>query len=107
MKIDHGLNKSFLFGNDQSSSALGLAQFTAGLCGAEQTVGAHVVDGGTPMLLSGKWLYEQEAVINFKNWKGFVSQTVQSTDSVGASLHIPFDAAGDPEGRNGLGATSP
>lgn len=66
VKIDRQIRKSFVFGNNQSSSALGLATINAGLCGSEAAVEMHVVEGATPFLLSSRWLYEQEAVINFK-----------------------------------------
>ena len=64
--IDRQVRKSFIFGNDQTSSALGLAQVNVGLCGQETTVDMHIVDGATPFLLSSRWLYEQGAVINFR-----------------------------------------
>ena len=38
---------------------------TAGIHGREQKLGVHVVEGQTPLLLSGKWLYEQKAIIDF------------------------------------------
>ena len=37
-----------------------------GIHGTEQSLEAHVVEGQTPLLLSSKWLYEQEAVVDFK-----------------------------------------
>ena len=98
MSIDRGVQKSFLFGNDQSSNALGMAKFTAGICGQEQVIEAHVVDGGTPMLLSSKWLYDQEAVINFKTGRALFpkisSQQVQLERSSTFHLMLPLNAFG-------------
>ncbi|CAE7390554.1 PORB, partial [Symbiodinium natans] len=59
------LRKTFVFGNNESSQALGHATVTAGIHGREQKLGVHVVEGQTPLLLSGKWLYEQKAIIDF------------------------------------------
>ena len=64
--VDRNLHKSFVFGNDQTCSALGLATVNAGLCGSEHALSVHVVEGSTPLLLSSRWLYETGAVINFK-----------------------------------------
>lgn len=98
MSIDRGVQKSFLFGNDRSSNALGMAKFTAGLCDQEQVIEAHVVDGGTPMLLSSKWLHDQEAVINFKTglalFPKISSQQVQLERSSTFHLMLPLNAFG-------------
>ena len=98
MSIDRGVQKSFLFGNDQSSNALGMAKFTAGTCGQEQTIEAHVVDGGTPMLLSSKWLYDPEAIINFKTGRALFPkispQQVQLERSYTFHLMLPLNAFG-------------
>ena len=66
VEVDRSLHKTFVFGNNQTSSALGLAKLGAGICGREQRLDVHVVEGSTPMLLSGKWLYDVGAVINFR-----------------------------------------
>ena len=55
-----------MFGNNESSQALGHVQMNVGIHGTEQCLEAHVLEGQTPLLLSSKWLYEQEAVIDFK-----------------------------------------
>ncbi|CAE7590731.1 unnamed protein product [Symbiodinium natans] len=65
IELDNRLRKTFVFGNNESSQALGHATVTAGIHGREQKLGMHVVEGQTPLLLSGKWLYEQKAIIDF------------------------------------------
>ncbi|CAL1141395.1 unnamed protein product, partial [Cladocopium goreaui] len=67
--VDRQVKKSFIFGNNETSSSLGLAKVNTGMCGTEQSVDLHVVEGSTPFLLSSKWLWEQEATINFKTGK--------------------------------------
>ena len=66
VRLDTKFRKSFVFGNNQSSLALGHAEVNTGIHGVEEKIGMHVVEGPMPMLLSGRWLYEQEAIINFK-----------------------------------------
>ncbi|CAE7718634.1 unnamed protein product [Symbiodinium sp. CCMP2592] len=66
IQIDSKIRKNFIFGNNATSTALGLAKVTAGIHGQERAIKMHVVEGGTPMLLSSKWLYDQEAIIDFK-----------------------------------------
>ena len=46
--------------------ALPLVMPESRIHGNERQVEMHVVEGQTPMLLSGKWLYEQEAIVDFK-----------------------------------------
>jgi len=67
--VDRDVRRNFLFGNSATSTALGLAKVTAGVCGNEVPLDLHVVKGDTPFLLSSRWLYDQEAVINFKTGK--------------------------------------
>ena len=67
--VDRTKHRSFLFGNNQTSNALGLAQMTAGIGGEDVKVSMHIVEGQTPLLLSSRWLWEQEAVINFASGK--------------------------------------
>lgn len=69
VQVDREHRRSFVFGNNQSSLALGLAHVRAGIAGTNMNVPMHVVEGQTPILLSSKWLEEQEAVINFKTGK--------------------------------------
>ena len=66
IQLDRHLRKSFVFGNNERSLALGQAKLNVGIHGREQELEAHVVEGPTPLLLSSKWLYEQEAIIDFK-----------------------------------------
>ena len=74
VKVDRNVNKSFIFGNNQTSSALGLAKMSAGICGTERQLDVHVVEGATPLLLSGKWLYDAGAVINFKTGRAIFTE---------------------------------
>ena len=74
VKVDRNVNKSFIFGNNQTSAALGLAKMSAGTCGEERQLDVHVVDGATPLLLSGKWLYDAGAVINFKTGRAIFTE---------------------------------
>lgn len=69
VQVDRQITKSFIFGNNETSSSLGLAKVNAGVCGSEHAMDLHVVEGSTPFLLSSRWLWEQEAVINFKTGK--------------------------------------
>ena len=98
ISVDRSINKSFTFGNSQTDRALGLAQLTAGLVGKEQQVEAHVVPGNTPLLLSSRWLYDQEAVINFKTGKALFpklsSEVIQLERSPNYHLLMPLLAFG-------------
>ena len=100
--IDRQVRKSFIFGNDQTSSALGLAQVNVGLCGQETTVDMHIVDGATPFLLSSRWLYEQGAVINFRTGRALFpkisNKQVQLERSPTFHLLLPLTGfEGNPE----------
>jgi hypothetical protein len=96
VKIDRAVRRNFLFGNSETSRAIGLAQVTAGICGQEKTLDVHVVQGGTPFLLSSRWLYEQEAVINFKTGKAcfphLSEKQVQLERSPSFHLLLPLTA---------------
>ena len=63
--IDHRLKKTFIFGNNESSQALGLAKMTTGIHALETETEAHVVEGQTPLLLSSRWLHEHQAIVDF------------------------------------------
>ena len=65
ISIDHRLRKTFIFGNNESSQALGLARMTTGIHGRETETEAHVVEGQTPLLLSSRWIHDQRAVVDF------------------------------------------
>ena len=54
VRLDTKFRKSFVFGNNQSSLALGHAEVNTGINGVEEKIGMHVVEGPTPMLLSGR-----------------------------------------------------
>ena len=66
--------------------------------GKEQQVEAHVVPGNTPLLLSSRWLYDQEAVINFKTGKALFpklsSEVIQLERSPNYHLLMPLLAFG-------------
>ena len=66
IQIDRSLHKSFVYGNGETNEAIGLAKITVGLLGKEVQLEAHVVDGATPLLLSSKFMYEQDIQIDFK-----------------------------------------
>lgn len=66
ISIDRMHRRSFVFGNNETSQALGYAVITAGIAGHNLRIPVHVVEGQTPMLLSSRWLEEHEAVINFR-----------------------------------------
>jgi hypothetical protein len=100
--MDRSLRKSFIFGNNQTSQALGKATVTSGLAGAETTLEVHVVEGKTPFLLSSKWLYDQEAVIDFRRGQAWLpkisSEIIQLERSPTYHLLLPLTAfAGNEE----------
>ena len=64
--IDRNLRKTFVFGNSESSEAIGLCKLVVGLLGAETTIEAHVVEGSAPLLLSSRFLYKHGVSIDFK-----------------------------------------
>lgn len=67
ISVDRDIHKQFVFGNNATSAGLGLTHINAGLCGQQVPLEAHMVEGGTPFLLSSKFLYDVEATINFKS----------------------------------------
>ena len=96
IQFDTRLRKSFVFGNNESSQALGQAQVNVGIHGVEQPLDVHVVEGQTPLLLSSKWLYEQEAIIDFKTGQAILpkitSQVVQLERAPTYHLLLPVTA---------------
>ena len=94
--VDHSIHRSFVFGNDQTSAALGLAKVNMGVCGQESKLDVHVVEGSTPLLLSGRWLYDAGAVINFRTGRAkFLSlsdQEVQLERAPSFHLMMPVHA---------------
>ena len=101
VKVDRSINMSFVFGNDQTRSALGLAKVNAGICGLEKPLGVHVVDGSTPLLLSGKWLYDAGAVIDFRTgrakFREVSDREVQLERAPSYRLMMPVTAFGGNE----------
>lgn len=67
--IDRAVHKQFVFGNNERSAGLGLSHVNAGMCGQQVSIQAHLVEGGTPFLLSSKFLYDMDATINFRTGK--------------------------------------
>lgn len=65
VKIDRTVSRNFIFGNNQTSSSLGLAEILACVNGATVKLRAHVVEGPTPLLLSSQWLLQHDAKIDF------------------------------------------
>ena len=96
IEVDRSMHKNFVFGNNQSSAALGLSHVNAGLCGSEITLQAHMVEGGTPFLLSSKFLYDMKATINFRTGVGVFEavsdQHVKLERSPGNHLMLPVTA---------------
>ena len=101
VKVDGSINMFFVFGNDQTSSALGLAKVNAGICGLEKPLGVHVVDGSTPLLLSGKWPYDAGAVIDFRTgrakFREVSDREVQLERAPSYHLMMPVTAFGGNE----------
>ena len=99
--VDHQVNRSFVFGNDQTSAALGLAKVNAGICGQEQRLDIHVVEGATPLLLSGRWLYDVGAVLNFRTGRACFTEIskaeVQLERAPAFHLMMPVNAFGGNE----------
>ena len=67
IKVDREIHKQFVFGNNATSAGLGLSHVNAGMCGQQVPIQAHLVEGGTPFLLSSKFLYDMDATINFRS----------------------------------------
>lgn len=65
VKIDRTVSRNFIFGNNQTSSSLGLAEILACVNGATVKLRARVVEGPTPLLLSSQWLLQHDAKIDF------------------------------------------
>ena len=65
VRIDRNVSRNFLFGNNQTSSSLGLAEILTCVSGAPVKIQAHVVEGPTPLLLSSQWLLQHGAMIDF------------------------------------------
>ena len=65
-EINRTMHKTFIYGGDHSSQAIGLAHLTVGILGTEIVLDVHIVDGGTPLLLSAKFLYDAKAKIDFR-----------------------------------------
>ena len=66
IEVDRNIHKRFVFGNNQTSSGLGLGHINTGICGRELKIQAHVVEGATPFLLSSKFLYDMKAEVDFR-----------------------------------------
>lgn len=66
ISVNRDMRRSFIFGNKETSLALGLATIQVGVAGHELSVPIHIVEGQTPLLLSSQWLAETEAIIDFK-----------------------------------------
>ena len=107
IQINRDVQKSFIFGNAQTSAALGLATVTAGILGGDHQFDVHVVPGSTPFLLSSRWLQEQEATINFKSGQAvfpkLTQRVIQLERAPTGHLLLPLTAfGGNTEVLNGL-----
>ena len=60
-EINRTMHKTFIYGGDHSSQAIGLAHLTVGILCTEIVLNVHIVDGGTPLLLSAKFLYDAKS----------------------------------------------
>ena len=115
INLDTTLRKNFVFGNNESSLALGQATMNVGIHGTEQPLQAHVVEGQTPLLLSSKWLYDQEAIIDFKKAQALLpkisSEVIQLERAPTYHLLLPVTAFPGHEKAKaittGLGGDSP
>ena len=76
--IDRDLRKTFVFGNSAMSEAIGLAKVTVGLFGKEKQIEVHVIEGSAPFLLSSKFTYENNIVVDFR--EGLVTMNVEGPE---------------------------
>ena len=94
IEVDRNMHKNFVYGNNQSSAALGLSHVTTGLCGTGLKIQAHMVEGGTPFLLSSKFLYDMKATINFRTGVGIFeaisNEQIQLERTPGNHLVLPI-----------------
>ena len=74
IQVDRSLRKTFVFGNSEVSEAIGLARITVGMFGQEHIIEAHVVDGSAPLLLSSRFLYQFEMVVDFKSGVAYLPE---------------------------------
>lgn len=112
IEVDRTVHKNCIFGNNQSSSALSLSHINTGLCGKEVNVQAHMVEGGTPFLLSSKFLYDMKATINFRTGvavsKAISDEHIQLERSAGHHLLLPVTAfAGNGKILNNIQVNTP
>lgn len=70
-EINRSFQKNFVYGSDHSSKSIGLVHMTIGIMGCEFVIDVHIVDGGTPLLLSARFLYDLKAQIDFRSGEAF------------------------------------
>lgn len=96
ISIDRQVHKTFIYGNNESSAGLGPSHVNAGVCGKEMKIQAHMVEGGTPFLLSSKFLYDMDATINFRTgmavFKAISDQQFRLERSPSHHLMLPLTA---------------
>ena len=93
--VDRNIRKTFVFGNSEVSEAIGLARINVGILGKE--IEAHVVDGTAPLLLSSKFLYEHEVVVDFKEGHAYFPHLdVQAKLQQAPSYHLLLSILGFP-----------
>ena len=96
--VDRHQRRSFVFGNNETSLALGFAHVSACIAGHRMKIPVHVVEGQTPFLLSSRWLEEHEAVINFKtglaNFRFLGDEAIQLERASTNHLLLPMTSFG-------------
>lgn len=92
--VDRQQHKKFTFGNNAISAALGKAYINVGIFGHQVELEMHVVEGGTPLLLSAKFLAEMNAAVNFRTgvvvFRKLGEQQYQMQRTAGGHLAIPL-----------------
>lgn len=97
IQIDRTMHKTFIYGNGLSNDALGLAKITVGLLGRETEIEAHVVEGNTPLLLSSRFMYDQEITVDFKKGQAWFHQWQERVQLERASsYHLLLSILGFP-----------
>lgn len=89
-EVNRTMHKNFIYGSDHSSRSLGVVHMTVGILGVEMVIDIHIVDGGTPLLLSAKWLYDMRAHVDFRTGEAtFAALSDQKADLIrGPGNHL-------------------
>ena len=96
IEVDRKMHKSFVYGSDHTSTALGLAHFEVGISGYRIPLSVHVVEGNTPLLLSAKFMYDMKMDVNFREGVAVVhalsDESMQLVRGPGGHLMLPITA---------------